>query len=326
MQKFQSIQVLRGLAACSVVAMHSVFVAHHGDNFAGFGAAGVDLFFVISGFIMGTVAPGRTVGEFVSSRVRRIYPIYVVAALPWLLAALISGRSVTPNTLLVDSTLWPLWGVFQRPTLGVGWTLCFEVTFYAAVALSLWTGRWRVVLCANLLCLAAALTTHIAIFAMLGSPFFLSFLFGVLIVHLPKHPRIGAALAAVGIAAILIVPGTVTTGAPLTIFDPSLTLVRVALWGFPAATIVYGAVSWEAVFRAPAWKPFVVLGNASYSIYLFQMVAIRLAAGPWFVRGALAVALGLFIWWQLERRLLDWFRPRPPDPSRHFGSARFLAQ
>jgi len=320
-QKLQSIQVLRAVAACSVVAMHSVFVAYDGDsNFAGFGAAGVDLFFVISGFIMGTVAPGRRVGEFVSSRLRRIYPIYVVAALPWILAAVISGRDVSARTLLVDSTLWPLWGAFQRPTLGVGWTLCFEMTFYASVAFVLWSGRWRLALGAYGFFLLAGLTTGIPLLAMLGSPLFLSFLAGVLIVHLPKHPKIGLVLAAIGIAMILLVPATVTTAGPLTIFDPQLSLVRVALWGLPAALIVYGAVSWEPVFASPLCKPLAVLGNASYSIYLFQMVAIRLAPGPWYFRAALAVGLGTMIWWQLERRLLDWFKPRQRDSNKERGA------
>ena len=69
--KLRSVQVVRAVAACGVLLCHT----------AGWslGAAGVDLFFVISGFIIGTVMPGRDARSFFADRLRRIYPIYFVA-------------------------------------------------------------------------------------------------------------------------------------------------------------------------------------------------------------------------------------------------------
>ena len=68
--KLRSVQVLRGVAASAVVIGHTGFFA--------IGSAGVDLFFVISGFIIATVAPGRAPLAFLRDRLFRIYPVYFV--------------------------------------------------------------------------------------------------------------------------------------------------------------------------------------------------------------------------------------------------------
>ena len=65
---------MRAIAACAVVVLHAVPDVHAPVGSAGYGAAGVDLFFVISGFIMANVAKGRTSAEFLRDRLWRIYP------------------------------------------------------------------------------------------------------------------------------------------------------------------------------------------------------------------------------------------------------------
>jgi peptidoglycan/LPS O-acetylase OafA/YrhL len=72
-QKLRSVQALRAIAACAVVVLHAVPDARAPVGGAGYGAAGVDLFFVISGFIMANVSKGRTGSEFVRDRLWRIY-------------------------------------------------------------------------------------------------------------------------------------------------------------------------------------------------------------------------------------------------------------
>jgi len=52
------------------------------DTFARVGTAGVDVFFVISGFIMATIAAGKTPTEFMADRIWRIFPIWLVAVSP----------------------------------------------------------------------------------------------------------------------------------------------------------------------------------------------------------------------------------------------------
>src|SRR3569623_1364627 len=82
-QKLRSIQVLRAVAACAVVVLHAVHDIDAPIDRTGFGAAGVDLFFVISGFIIANVAQGRGDGEILRDRLWRIYPLWWVALLPW---------------------------------------------------------------------------------------------------------------------------------------------------------------------------------------------------------------------------------------------------
>jgi len=103
-QKLRSIQVLRALAACAVVVLHAVPDAHAPVDNAGYGAAGVDLFFVISGFIMANVAKERSASEFLRDRLWRIYPLWWIAVLPWLFMVPRGGTFVASSL-----TLWPIY-------------------------------------------------------------------------------------------------------------------------------------------------------------------------------------------------------------------------
>src|SRR5437870_2641579 len=82
-RKLRSIQCLRALAVSSVLVAHA----------SGWplGGAGVDLFFVISGVIIGMVLNGRTAREFFTARLWRIYPIYLFNVLPLVFAAAVRG-------------------------------------------------------------------------------------------------------------------------------------------------------------------------------------------------------------------------------------------
>ena len=102
------------------------------------GAAGVDLFFVISGFIMATIVaaqPDRTPQKFLLDRFWRIYPLWWIAVVPWILWTLPDWQRLTTSI-----TLWPIFGTWQTPALRVGWTLSFEMLFYFAVAASMRVG------------------------------------------------------------------------------------------------------------------------------------------------------------------------------------------
>src|SRR6185369_7350150 len=134
MGKVQSIQVLRALAVMAVVYAH-VFTT-------GRGTSGVDLFFVISGFIIARVSSDRPPATFIKARLWRILPVYWLAALPYVAWPILYG---TPDWAKVAATisLWPVWGgAYQQPLLPVAWSLYFEMLFYAAVALWLTGKRW----------------------------------------------------------------------------------------------------------------------------------------------------------------------------------------
>ena len=115
--KLRSIQVMRALAA-TLVLLHHVF------DFP-LGAAGVDLFFVISGFIIASVAPGKDPVEFLVKRGVRIYPLYWLCQAPFLFRAWQDSK-LSAKTVWTSLSLISVGGV-SRPALGVGWTLIFEV-------------------------------------------------------------------------------------------------------------------------------------------------------------------------------------------------------
>lgn len=166
--KLQSIQILRGFAALLVViyhirAMEALAIAHNGltelpllNGLITNGYAGVDLFFVISGFIMVHVTTGVRAGvksalDFLFARVTRIYPIW------WIFAAVMTAMFIVYNGLgfgagwervsqgqpltpyMIKSFL--LAPQPAHPVLGVGWTLVHEMYFYLVFTLFLLVPR-----------------------------------------------------------------------------------------------------------------------------------------------------------------------------------------
>lgn len=299
--KLRSIQVLRGVAAMAVVAHH----AFPGTTSAG--AAGVDLFFVVSGFIMATCAGGRSPLEFLADRAWRIYPLWLIALAPWL--------AINPQDLLhvVRSvTLWPVYGdQFLNPALGVGWTLSFEFLFYLGFALALAT-RPMAPLLLFFLCLVLGLETNHVLFWFLGSPLTFEFLLGVAITRLQRNERAGTIAVVLGLVWFALSPPGFYNQA----FGVGA-LYRTLAWGVPAALVVYGAWSLERRFSGRAFNFFVLLGSASYSIYLFhQLVMLEFQGLAGFVISALA---GIAAFLGLERPIM---KRRPRWGRRHIGQAQ----
>ena len=293
MEKLRSIQVLRAVAACAVV-LHHAYLSSYPEtvHWTKLGAAGVDLFFVISGFIMATIPKGPT---FLLDRVWRIYPIWYVAVLPWLLLQ----NRILP-VVIASLTLWPVYDLFYFPALAVGWTLCFEMLFYVAVAAAVRFGAiWP--LLAYAACFILGFATPSPLFDYVGSPMVLEFLMGVLIARLPRS-TFGPGFVLAGIAGILTAPMWVYDGQLA--FFPATAIFRVAFWGIPAALIVYGCLSMEARFRTRLADFPVLLGNASYSIYLFHLMVIVPLHQPPLVEFVGGILAGLAAYWFIERRLL----------------------
>jgi exopolysaccharide production protein ExoZ len=161
--KIEIIQAMRGVAALLVVMWHaSRYFDPYGTGWAGPvfrpGAnLGVDLFFLISGFIMVVTTrscdgSGAYAIRFMIKRFARVWPPYFVATLlfialiPWRLAS-----HVTPDGLwlLLQGVFFiPVTGIgapggFAFPPLPIGWTLNYEMYFYAFFAVSLAFGRAR---------------------------------------------------------------------------------------------------------------------------------------------------------------------------------------
>jgi len=156
------IQALRGIAAVLVMLRHAGDYLY-GTPFESFarsvlwpGFDGVDLFFLISGFIMvyttRNVAPSPQAAlSFCLRRFARIWPpyaivttIFFVVSAQWFGADL--QKVLTPllrSIVFIPVNFQAMAPYFGPPTLGVGWTLSFEALFYALFAASLLFGRWR---------------------------------------------------------------------------------------------------------------------------------------------------------------------------------------
>ena len=289
MSKLRSIQVLRAIAATAVVVYHAFYVADP-HTAARVGAAGVDLFFVISGFIIATVANKRSPADFLADRVWRIFPLWLIAVTPWLIA-----KQPTLPGVLSSLTLWPLYGNhFYSPALGVGWSLCFEMLFYGAFALAL-AGWKRTILSLFVACLLIGSVTQVALTWFLGSPLILEFLAGVLIARMRPPERLAIPLLFLGFLGFAAAP----LDHYLYVLGPPA-FIRVLYWGVPAALIVYGARGLERLFARKAFDVPVKLGDASYSIYLFHPCVMNLGIAPAIV---LSLVLGLLVHRLIERPL-----------------------
>ncbi|MGM3278175.1 acyltransferase family protein [Ralstonia sp. 24A2] len=290
----QSIQALRGFAALYVVVFHSGLALAHADipalawlttHVIKRGHVGVDVFFVISGFIIAWVAilgpkGPETPGEFLVKRAFRLAPPY------WLMSVLHAAwlNPVSVGVLLSSLAFLPQANVdapyFGYPALYVGWSLNYEAFFYALCApgLALFGRRalW-------LVALALFTTTIIVPFwhggvvlrdpealyawatpmqAMAANPLVLEFLLGAGLAWLyaeHRHrltPVVARVLFAVGLSAFI-----VSVIGPMPRFD---LLAR----GLPAGALLIGLVAMEHCGQLRVPRVSVWLGELSYALYL----------------------------------------------------------
>ena len=280
MTSIHSVQYLRGLAACAVVCFH--ISEQFGGSF-NVGAAGVDVFFVISGFIMWVTTAGRPTDprRFMWRRITRIVPLYWIVTLLTAAGILIKPQFFYGHFFSVANFVGSLFflPVLQEgalhPIVIQGWTLCYEMMFYVVFTLVLFLGeRWRFgVLVGALVAIVALHFVFPAGYARaFTDPVVLEFVAGVVVARLwlqGARLPLGTALAMAGAGFLLL--------AASSLFDGDLP--RALRWGLPATLIVAGAVFAE---RARPFKPASLpsfLGDASYSIYLWHVVVGVLATG-----------------------------------------------
>lgn len=130
--EIKSIQILRAIAALSVVYVHCTTAGDY--NFLTTGSFGVDIFFIISGFIIAYVIE-KDSSQFLLKRIFRIYPMYIIATIMMIFTVLIFPTLIKSTTIsfsgFIKSILF-IPGIENRgyPILGQGWTLRFEMFFY----------------------------------------------------------------------------------------------------------------------------------------------------------------------------------------------------
>ncbi len=327
-RKYLGLQILRITAACMVVLTHSTYYAwlrldkHFGVW--GSGAKGVDIFFVLSGFVM-IYSSQKLLNDpngwkiFAERRIVRIVPIYWIATSFQVIVLfattgyVLDTQSGVINT--VGSYLFlPAYNSAGAitPVLGVGWTLNFEMFFYFLFTLALF---FRV----NVYKFVGAILTVLALGAFIrqrhwpAASFYLNtcvlqFFYGMLIAKLclsGKHIHKYLAIPLLGIGFLgLIGPWHLLHG----LQD-----------GLAAALIVYSMASLEDFL--PHVPRFVLYGaDASYVIYLFHpfiapLVPVALMKlhllNPWLAvvcSVSLGLAGGCVVHQFVEAPITRWFR------------------
>lgn len=288
------IQILRFIAAMLVVIMHSteaisIRITGTGpDHYWSNGAIGVDIFFVISGFVMAMSTAKLSTDykthfysawTFMKRRLVRVVPLYwfytlLKTALVLILPSLALRTSIDPNHLLASMFFIPSispWGLIQ-PTLPVGWTLNFEMLFYVVFSIAIAFGTARIKFCFFIFLFIFSVAQVFSEFIVLkfyGQSLLFEFIIGMGIAHL--YIRHSDVIKKIGLLTGII-------GAMLILglnFKDSL--YGFSTWGVIAGTIVFFAVCLEPwIARSRFASKMTFLGDCSYSIYLSHTFVVPL--------------------------------------------------
>jgi len=323
----QSLQILRAVAATSVVYCHI-------DVNPDFGTFGVDIFFVLSGFVMAMViAGGQRPWDFAASRIARIVPLYwllttgVLALAAWKPALFNSTTANLPNYLksLFFVPYFKENGELH-PMLAVGWTLNYEMFFYGCILVAIGLSRrFYLGITLALLLLAYAVGSAAPVGreagTFLANTLIFEFAFGMLAFHLRERGWVPATSAPVSLALILAAYVLMAVCEVRGWAD-----LRWLVFGLPSVLILLAAVNLEpSRLLQGRWLAAVLakVGDASYATYLshaFVVSALRKIVDeklhlfdpytPWgvvlLIGIALAVGQGLYI--LFDRPLSRWCR------------------
>lgn len=347
-QKLNLIQAFRGLAALLVVLFHATQISEAQfnylflNNFFIFGDSGVDLFFVLSGFIIfyihrSDINVKTKFKSFILKRFVRIYPFY------WLLTILaLFSYFFVPALWDKTYTLTSLGGIIksiflipqeQYPVVGVGWTLSYELLFYFMFSLLIFLRpKLSVPIVSGWLLLTLGLFFLETFSSFEATPFYLKFLFsrynlefifGVIAAYLVYKIRFKIK---VNQAFLVLNLGVILFALCCIFFKPGELLnIRIIAYGISSMLIILGAALIDLI--APLKIPTFLLhlGNASYSIYLTNKTLLRLLSGGalevklerafgYFLTMSLiivvTVALGCLVYSSVEKPLLEFSRKK----------------
>jgi exopolysaccharide production protein ExoZ len=295
MNSLISIQILRAVAAWLVVFSHYMqfFPTHHlvnngWENYGWLGHFGVDIFFVISGFIMFYSLSNRmcSAKEFFIRRLIRIVPAYWFYTFLMVLLASIYTKEFSYTDWNLNTLISSLFFTLSKnpsgagyfPLLTVGWTLSFEMFFYALLSLCILTfGRFFFLACTFTLIALPLMWNKQWIFGMLISQKLLyAFVYGIALGYVyirlkSTRPRLlyvlGVCLFVLGV--MLLVSGQLFVK-PIQIGgDEKRPLL--------AFLFIGSALCFESVFlkiRVNSFRLLRYLGDISYSTYLLHTLVI----------------------------------------------------
>lgn len=255
------------------------------------GGRGVDVFLVISGFIMVHITKNRktTPERFALDRLTRIAPLYwiftglmvlVVMVAPALVNATGLGTWHTISSYLFIPSIHPDDNAIQ-PILRVGWTLNIEMFFYLLIVLAMMINMkyWAriVIVWVLILAMIGTITKPAApTFDLWTSAYMLHFAAGMVLGRLcdrlpALHPAVSLGLILAGFAVLLTMPIQGTHGV-----TPQFLLITAS-----ATAIVFGALTLERANALVRIRGLATLGNASYALYLSHYFVLGVVRVVW---------------------------------------------
>jgi peptidoglycan/LPS O-acetylase OafA/YrhL len=290
-----SLDLLRGFAAMSVCFYHTAFMLAPGHNILPGGYLCVDLFFLLSGFVIARtydrrIEHGMTLGAFCVQRLARLYPLFLATTLLGFIAvngilyeqfhAYGGGRellTLAGNLLLIPNVLRPYDIGSMFPFNGAAWSIFFE--FYVNVLFFLCWQYLTLQRIAAAIALSAVLVAYTAARAHsldIGSQsvdlvptiprVLFSFFLGVLISRL----GFGRSAGQFGMWSSLFGLGTILAALSLRVWLPRSSAwiadVAVVTLVFPAVLLAFTQMRFPARYALVSS----FLGNISYAVYLLQ--------------------------------------------------------
>lgn len=325
-----TVQWLRGVAALMVVFHHALqpmpWLFNPIEGYGAFGW-GVDVFFVISGFIMYVAARSEPPSRFIWLRVVRVVPLYWLATIGLFLlfykARVLQLSFEEARHLALSLLFVPHYSISKPdqiwPFLIPGWTLNYEMFFYVVFLVALFFRRPLSVTSIGILSLVAlgfgVDFSGNAIMLTYTNPLLMEFIAGVWVGRLYVMGKLRpqwAFLLPLGFVGLFSIP--------LLVAEEHAIWLRAAF----SASILIGAVSFS--HAAPRIDLLTKIGDASYSIYLMHTIvglviarkifAIAPVQG-WlqfvlfvFVSLFLSAVFGYLVFRYIEKPMLNWMRPK----------------
>ena len=314
--KIDSLQAIRAFASISVMLFHGTVIIHERLNYlflnnlfiAGF--SGVDIFFVLSGFIILYTSHNKTIDStsFLQKRFVRIYPIYWLVTLFLVIAFFMSP---TVNQAHKGDSYTILGSLFLLPQkqyiLGVAWTLAYEVIFYLLFAFTYLKKPSYLFYCFKtwiifiLVSYFFNLKTGSYFIDWFLNPVILNFALGCILAYVYIHIKCIKSTNWYFWIGLILFTTSWLVYYQFKINQSNLLnedISRVFLFGIPSTLLIYGSL--HSKINVPKW--IVYLGDASYSLYLVHgtilsiliKILIKLDLAPHF--NNFLGALSLFIY------------------------------
>lgn len=268
-KNINSIQILRGVAATSVVYWHI-------DAIPSFGSFGVDIFFVISGFVMALItSTNQNPVKFLTDRISRIVPLYWVLTSGFLLLIALYPHLTNSTTFNIRNYFKSIFFIpyFREngkmfPLLFVGWTLNYEMFFYACISIALVISKKHPLILTSILLASAfilfgKLISNDTLNAFFSNAQIFEFILGIvayqvyrlrLAGNVPKYAFILLGISLYVFMAFAQIHFVSASG--------------LLIYGVPSFLLIISYLELETLMRGRLANVFKSIGDASYATYL----------------------------------------------------------